>query len=118
MPCSGIRIAYNMFKDNFGCYKYGGSMVSIHCTADIVRTPTGTIDDDQTQKIKSLKLYPELMTDFFNFDYDGYLLSNRSQVAQIPYQWGTVEVDVYRVSLDHNTYTRNYAGFAESLLYF
>ena len=83
MPCSGIRIAYNVFEDNFGCYQYGGSLVSIHCTADVVSTPQGTIDDDKTQEMNRLVTYPEIKDDFFLFDYDGYLKSNQSEIVEV-----------------------------------
>lgn len=34
-PCGGVLISTNTFTNNFGCYRYGGSLVTIQCVPDL-----------------------------------------------------------------------------------
>ncbi len=41
VPCLGISILSNIFENNFGCPKYGGSLIKIECVSNtgLLATP-------------------------------------------------------------------------------
>ena len=117
MPCSGIRISKNTFTDNFGCYKYGGSLISMQCVPNLstVKLPAQTNNMDE---VGAFVVSSNVKNDFFTFNYDSYLYSGVENLLEIDYDGTPIEIDQYRITLDQNTYLNNYAGHNEGLLDF
>lgn len=50
MPCRGIAVTQNTFSNNFGCPKYGGSLIKLECIPDETLLKANNIYTDEALK--------------------------------------------------------------------
>ena len=68
MPCLGLSVQYNSFKNNFGCPKYGGSVIALECVSNLTtNTVTGeSIDYDE---VDGNEFNATNINNYSDFDY-------------------------------------------------
>ncbi len=99
LPCGGVTITLNEFTNNFGCPKYGGGLLAIHCVNDDYDKFDYYLDESPLMEMDA-----DLKDTTYNFDYSTISVTLDGTAA------------TNKVEISSNVWTGNHAGGSEGLI--
>ncbi|TNV88206.1 hypothetical protein FGO68_gene9945 [Halteria grandinella] len=105
-PCRGVSVQNNYFTNNFGCTKYGGSVLAMTCI--------------NQGSIQTIDAFDRMKSGFVNnYTSQAQAIQDKSQRQVITLDWKrNLTVNLEKMELRGNKYYRNYGGYSQGLVEF